>query len=40
MPKIDPKADFVIAKGWATAHVVLACAICAAVGLIIGLLLG
>ena len=40
MPKINPKAVLALAKGWAMAHVVAAVAIAAAIGFVLGLLIG
>jgi len=40
MPKINPKAELVLAKGWATAHVVAAVVIAAAIGFVLGLVVG
>jgi len=40
MPNINPKADFAAAKVWATSHLVAAIAIGAAVGFVLGLIVG
>lgn len=40
MPKLDLSTQVTAAKGWATSHLVAAAAIAAAVGFLLGLLVG